>query len=65
MMNRVTVDAEARTILAEGGCLWQEVDEEAAKFGLAAVGGTVVSTKATPKCSSTLLIICYQRTTLV
>ncbi|KAF2703998.1 FAD-binding domain-containing protein [Pleomassaria siparia CBS 279.74] len=40
-MRNVTVDAEARTITAEGGTIWEDVDVEAAKFGLATVGGTV------------------------
>ncbi|KAF2820047.1 FAD-binding domain-containing protein, partial [Ophiobolus disseminans] len=40
-MRKVTVDPEARTIEAEGGALWEDVDVEAAKYGLATVGGTV------------------------
>ncbi|KAH9214088.1 hypothetical protein DL95DRAFT_389765, partial [Leptodontidium sp. 2 PMI_412] len=40
-MNQVTVDAEAKTITAGGGALWRDVDSEAEKYGLAAVGGTV------------------------
>jgi FAD/FMN-containing dehydrogenase len=40
-MREVTVDPEAKTIRAEGGALWEDVDVEAAKFGLATVGGTV------------------------
>ncbi|PVH87648.1 FAD-binding domain-containing protein [Cadophora sp. DSE1049] len=40
-MNRVTVDGEAKTITAEGGALWRDVDREAEKYGLAAVGGTI------------------------
>lgn len=41
LMRGVTVDAEKMTIRAEGGTLWKDVDEEAAKYGLATVGGTV------------------------
>ncbi|KAH7381626.1 hypothetical protein BKA66DRAFT_419009 [Pyrenochaeta sp. MPI-SDFR-AT-0127] len=40
-MRKVTVDSEAKTINAEGGTLWEDVDVEAAKYGLATVGGTV------------------------
>jgi FAD/FMN-containing dehydrogenase len=40
-MRKVTVDPEAKTIKAEGGTIWEDVDVEAAKFGLATVGGTV------------------------
>ena len=40
-MRKVTVDPSSKTITAEGGCNWQDVDEAAAKHGLATVGGTV------------------------
>lgn len=40
-MRGVTVDREKKTVTAEGGTLWSDVDDEAAKYGLAAVGGTV------------------------
>ncbi|KAF2021670.1 FAD-binding domain-containing protein [Aaosphaeria arxii CBS 175.79] len=40
-LRKVTVDPEARTIRAEGGTNWEDVDVEAAKYGLATVGGTV------------------------
>lgn len=40
-MRGVTVDEKAKTVTAEGGALWSDVDNEAAKYGLAAVGGTV------------------------
>ncbi|ORY10626.1 hypothetical protein BCR34DRAFT_485287 [Clohesyomyces aquaticus] len=40
-MRKVTVDPEAKTIKAEGGTIWEDVDVEAAKYGLATVGGTV------------------------
>lgn len=40
-MRHVSVDPETKTITAEGGCLWADVDSAAEKHGLAAVGGTV------------------------
>jgi hypothetical protein len=40
-MRHVSVDPEAKTITAQGGCLWADVDSAAEKYGLAAVGGTV------------------------
>ncbi|KAF1365666.1 FAD-binding domain-containing protein [Lizonia empirigonia] len=40
-MRAVTVNPEARTITAEGGTIWEDVDIAAAKYGLATVGGTV------------------------
>ncbi|KAH8719408.1 hypothetical protein GQ44DRAFT_712338 [Phaeosphaeriaceae sp. PMI808] len=40
-MRKVTVNPDAKTIKAEGGTLWEDVDLEAAKYGLATVGGTV------------------------
>jgi FAD/FMN-containing dehydrogenase len=40
-MRHVTVDPDAKTIKAEGGALWEDVDVEAAKYDLATVGGTV------------------------
>lgn len=42
-MNSVLVDPVLRTITAEGGALWSDVDLAGAKHGLAAVGGTVNS----------------------
>ena len=42
-LRKVTVDPETKTITAEGGCVWQDVDEAAAKHGLATVGGLSVS----------------------
>lgn len=42
-MNSVLVDPILRTITVAGGALWSDVDVEAAKHGLAAVGGTVNS----------------------
>lgn len=40
-MRKVTVDPKSKTITAEGGCNWQDVDEAGQKHGLATVGGTV------------------------
>lgn len=40
-MRSVIIDEEALTITAGGGCLWEDVDREAGKYGLATVGGTV------------------------
>ncbi|KAI4654150.1 hypothetical protein J4E93_001920 [Alternaria ventricosa] len=40
-MRKVIVDVDAETIKADGGTIWEDVDVEAAKFGLATVGGTV------------------------
>lgn len=40
-MRVVTVDTEKSRIKVEGGALWEDVDKEAAKYGLATVGGTV------------------------
>lgn len=40
-MRGVTVDPTKKTISAQGGALWADVDAEAAKYGLGAVGGTV------------------------
>ncbi|KAE8356126.1 hypothetical protein BDV28DRAFT_161805 [Aspergillus coremiiformis] len=40
-MNKVTVDAEKKTLTVQGGAVWKDVDEAGAEHGLAAVGGTV------------------------
>ena len=40
-MRRVTVDPKSKTIKAQGGCLWEEVDAAGGRYGLATVGGTV------------------------
>ncbi|KAI0092983.1 FAD-binding domain-containing protein [Irpex rosettiformis] len=40
-MRTVAVDAEKSLIRVDGGALWEDVDKEAAKYGLATVGGTV------------------------
>lgn len=41
LMNRVTVDTSEKTITAQGGAVWKEVDEVGAAHGLAIVGGMV------------------------
>ncbi|KAF2454278.1 hypothetical protein BDY21DRAFT_366372 [Lineolata rhizophorae] len=43
-LQKVSVDPDAKTIAAGGGCTWAQVDVEAAKFELATVGGTVSHT---------------------
>lgn len=40
-MRDVVVDPVNKTITAQGGCLWADVDKAAAEHGLATVGGTV------------------------
>ncbi|PBP21637.1 putative FAD linked oxidase domain protein [Diplocarpon rosae] len=40
-MRVVTVNEKSKTITAQGGALWADVDNEAATYGLSAVGGTV------------------------
>jgi FAD/FMN-containing dehydrogenase len=40
-MRQVTVDPTKKTITAQGGALWADVDTEASKYCLGAVGGTV------------------------
>ncbi|KAL9050806.1 MAG: hypothetical protein Q9206_004939 [Seirophora lacunosa] len=41
LMRTVAIDPEAKTITAQGGCTWADVDAAAGKHGLATVGGTV------------------------
>ena len=43
-MNAVRVDPDRRTITAQAGCLWSDVDAEAQAFGLALTGGLVSTT---------------------
>lgn len=43
-MNGVRVDPDRRRIVAQAGCLWQDVDAEAQAFGLAVTGGLVSTT---------------------
>ncbi|KAJ5346454.1 hypothetical protein N7541_008936 [Penicillium brevicompactum] len=40
-MRRVTADPAKRTVTAQGGALWEDVDREAAAHDLATVGGVV------------------------
>jgi FAD/FMN-containing dehydrogenase len=43
-MTGVRVDPLARTVRAQGGCLWRHVDHETQAFGLAVTGGIVTHT---------------------
>ncbi|KAL8982837.1 MAG: hypothetical protein Q9177_005155 [Variospora cf. flavescens] len=43
-MRAVTVDPEAKTVTAQGGCIWEDVDATAGTYGLVTVGGTVKHT---------------------
>jgi FAD/FMN-containing dehydrogenase len=43
-MTGVRVDPLARTVRAQGGCLWRHVDHESQIFGLAVTGGIVTHT---------------------
>lgn len=43
-MKGIRVDPAARTVRAEGGVTWGELDRETQAFGLATVGGTVSTT---------------------
>jgi FAD/FMN-containing dehydrogenase len=40
-MRNVEVNTANKTVKAQGGCIWKDVDEAAAEHGLAMVGGTV------------------------
>ncbi|KAI4266041.1 MAG: hypothetical protein L6R35_006998 [Caloplaca aegaea] len=40
-MRAVTVNPEAKTVTAQGGCIWEDVDAAAGTYGLTTVGGTV------------------------
>lgn len=44
LMRGIRVDAAGRTVRAEGGVTWGELDREALSFGLATTGGMVSST---------------------
>ncbi|KAK2686270.1 hypothetical protein QWA68_014849 [Fusarium oxysporum] len=44
-MRNVTVEYANKTIKAEAGCIWEDVDYAAAKYGLATVSGTVNNTR--------------------
>jgi FAD/FMN-containing dehydrogenase len=43
-MNGIRVDPEARTVRAQAGVLWGELDRETQEFGLATTGGIVTHT---------------------
>ena len=43
-MKGIRVDPHSRTVRAEGGVLWRELDRETQVFGLATTGGTVSNT---------------------
>jgi FAD/FMN-containing dehydrogenase len=43
-MNGIRVDPGRGTVVAQGGCLWRDVDAETQAFGLAVTGGLVSST---------------------
>src|SRR5689334_4941619 len=43
-MNAVRVDPGRRRIVAQGGCLWKDVDLETQAFGLAVTGGLISTT---------------------
>jgi FAD/FMN-containing dehydrogenase len=44
LMNAVHVDPDRRTVTAQGGALWSDVDAEAQAFGLAVTGGLISTT---------------------
>jgi FAD/FMN-containing dehydrogenase len=43
-MRGITVDADARTLRAEGGCTWADLNGAAAEHGLAVTGGAISTT---------------------
>ena len=43
-MNSIRVQPERRTVRAEAGCLWQDLDHETQTFGLAVTGGQASDT---------------------
>ena len=44
LMRGVRVDPERRTVWAQGGCTWADIDRETQPFGLAVPGGVVSET---------------------
>ena len=46
-MKGIRVDPDARTVSAQGGVLWRELDHETQAYGLATTGGTVSNTGIT------------------
>lgn len=43
-MRGIRVDAQQRTVRADGGCTWRDLDRETAAFGLATTGGIIPAT---------------------
>jgi FAD/FMN-containing dehydrogenase len=43
-MRGIRVDAQQRTVRADGGCTWRDLDHETAAFGLATTGGIIPAT---------------------
>ena len=43
-MKGIRVDPAARRVVAQGGCLWSDLDQETQEFGLALTGGLVSTT---------------------
>jgi len=46
-MKGIRVDPDARTVIAQGGVLWRDLDHETQAYGLATTGGTVSNTGIT------------------
>jgi len=44
LMNAIHVDPSRRTVTAQAGCLWSDVDAETQAFGLAVTGGLISTT---------------------
>lgn len=55
-MNKVELDAEAKTAKVQGGALWEHVDNATSIHGLGTVGGTV-STVSLEVCIRTVSIL--------
>jgi len=43
-MKRIQIDARKRSVRADGGCTWRDLDHETAGFGLATTGGIIPAT---------------------
>ena len=56
----VKVDEEKKVIHVGGGALWRDVDQEAIKFGMATVGGTVNHVSVWSPMMSVILLKIYQ-----
>lgn len=50
-LNKVEVDAEAKTAKVQGGALWEHVDNATSVHGLGTVGGTVSTVSFGHTCS--------------